>query len=77
VKYRKPLKDGVCDICGQKLAQREDDTEMKVLLRLDKYRSETQAVIPFYEGKGLVRRVDGGKPADEVYAAIRAALGKR
>jgi adenylate kinase len=76
-KYRRPLKDGVCDICSQKLAQREDDTEMKVLLRLDKYRSETQAVIPFYEARGLVRRVDGGKPADDVYAAIRAALGMR
>lgn len=77
VKYRKPQKDGICDICEKKLVQREDDTEMKVLLRLDKYRSETQAVIPFYEAKGLVKKVDAGRPPDDVYAAIRAALGKR
>lgn len=75
VKYRRPLAEGTCDICGKKLAQREDDTEMKVLLRLDKYRTETRAVIPFYEAEGLVRRVDGGKPPDEVYAAVRKALG--
>ena len=68
---------GICDICEKKLVQREDDTEMKVLLRLDKYRSETQAVIPFYEAKGLVKKVDAGRPPDDVYAAIRAALGKR
>ena len=77
VKYRRPQKDGICDICEKKLVQREDDTEMKVLLRLDKYRSETQAVIPFYEAKGLVKRVDAAKAPDEVYAAIRAGLGKR
>ena len=47
----------------------------KVRRRLEKYHSETQMVIPFYEAKGLVRRVDGSLKPDEVYRAVRATLG--
>ena len=76
VTFRKPRKHGVCDGDGSLLVQREDDTEPKVRLRLEKYHTETAAVIPFYEKQGIVRRVDASREADEVQRAIEAALPK-
>ncbi|GMV43050.1 MAG: adenylate kinase [Myxococcales bacterium] len=58
-----------------RLVQRKDDTESAALARLRKYHAETEPIIPFYEAKGLLRRVDGlGSPA-EVTARLMAALG--
>lgn len=74
VRSQKPTREGVCDKDGARLVQREDDTEPKVNRRLEKYHTETAAIIPFYEKKGLVRRVDASKPPDEVYRAVEAAL---
>ncbi len=76
VAFRRPAREGICDRDGGKLVQRDDDTEPKVRKRLEKYHSETSAVVPFYEGKGIVRRVDGARSPDEVAAAVRAALGR-
>jgi adenylate kinase len=76
VRFRRPRKEGVCDRDGGRLVQRDDDTEPKVRKRLEKYHSETAAVIPFYEKRGKVRRVDGSKSPDEVYAAVRTAAGR-
>lgn len=57
-----------------RLVQRKDDTEEACVARLDKYHSETAPIIPFYEAKGILRRVDGvGTPA-EVTARIKQAL---
>lgn len=75
LRFRRPVQAGICDICQNPLVQRADDTEDKVRRRLEKYRSETQMVIPFYEDKGLVKRVDGSLAPDEVYRAVRATLG--
>jgi adenylate kinase len=57
-----------------RLVHRNDDTEFAVTARLDKYHRETAPIVPFYEAKGLLKRVDGvGKP-DEVTARLLAAL---
>lgn len=57
-----------------RLVQRKDDTEEACVARLEKYHSETAPIIPFYEAKGILRRVDGvGTPA-EVTARIKQAL---
>lgn len=74
VKYQKPKKEGVCDADGTPLVHREDDTEAKVTKRLQKYHAETAAVIPFYEKKGLVRRVDATKAPEEVYRRVQDVL---
>lgn len=76
VRYQKPAKEGVCDQDGTPLVQREDDTESKVVRRLEKYRAETAAVIPFYDREGRVRRVDASKSPDEVFRAVQAALAR-
>lgn len=77
VKYRKPAREGVCDRDGKALVHRDDDTAEKVRTRLAKYHAETAAIVPFYEGKGLVRRVDASLPPDDVARAVDDALGGR
>jgi adenylate kinase len=57
-----------------KVVQRKDDTVEAVTTRLAKYHSETAPIVPFYEGKGILRRVDGVGEPDAVTARITAAL---
>lgn len=74
LRHRPPRREGVCDRDGGRLVQREDDTEPKVRRRLEKYRAETAAVVPFYEARGILRRVDASRSLDEVYRAILASV---
>jgi adenylate kinase len=63
------------DVVGR-LVHRKDDTLEAVTTRLTKYHSETAPIVPFYDAKGLVRRVDGVGTLDEVFERIKRALGK-
>ena len=76
LRWQKPKVDNVCDRDGTPLVQRVDDTRTKVFHRLDQYRSETAAVIPHYEKRGLVRRVNANQPPDDVYRDVEAAVKK-
>lgn len=58
-----------------RVVQRSDDTEQAFGARLTKYHSETTPIIPFYDGKALLRRVDGNARPDEVTQRILAVLG--
>jgi adenylate kinase len=60
---------------GADLEHRADDQPETVRKRLDAYEAMTAALLPYYQAKGLLRRVDGvGKP-EEVTARVLAALG--
>ncbi len=72
--FQKPRQEGICDLDGVRLVQREDDTEVKVRTRLAKYHTETAAIIPFYEKQGIVRRVDSFRAPDEVYRTIESEV---
>jgi adenylate kinase len=74
LRWQKPKREGFCDLDGAPLVQRVDDTRTKVYHRLDQYRRETEQVIPHYERRGLVVRVDASRPADEVTGLVRAAI---
>jgi len=76
LRWQKPKVDGLCDKDGTPLVQRVDDTRTKVFHRLDQYRSETAAVIPHYEKRGLVRRVNANQPPDDVYREVEAVVKK-
>jgi adenylate kinase len=76
LRWQKPKVDGICDKDGTPLVQRVDDTRTKVFHRLDQYRSETAAVIPHYEKRGLVRRVNADQPPDDVYRDVEAVVKK-
>jgi adenylate kinase len=69
-----PKNEGVCDLDGSKLTQRDDDKPETVKKRLSVYHDQTEPLIEWYEDKGLLRRFDGGRAPDEVHDHIRAAL---
>ena len=66
---------GVCDVCGStEFKRRPDDNEQTVRTRMAEYRAKTAPVLPFYEARGLVRRVDGMGAVEVVPAEIDAIL---
>ncbi|MDI3257777.1 MAG: adenylate kinase [Kyrpidia sp.] len=77
VAFRPPRQEGVCDACGGELYQRSDDTPETVGKRLDVNLRQVDALLDYYETKGLVRRVDGEQPIDDVYRRIREILRGR
>jgi adenylate kinase len=61
---------------GADLEHRKDDLPETVGKRLDAYEAMTAALLPYYQAKGLLRRVDGvGKP-DEVTSRVLGALDR-
>ena len=73
--FKQPKKEGVCDICGStSFKRRPDDNAETVRNRLAEYRAKTAPILPYYEGKGLVRHVDGMASMDEVTRQIEAVL---
>ena len=53
----KPKVDGICDICGGELYQREDDKPEVIQERLKVYRKSTEPLIEYYRKKGLLKDV--------------------
>jgi adenylate kinase len=49
--YLKPKKEGICDVCGGPLYQREDDTEEVIKDRIKVYEKQTQPLLKYYKGK--------------------------
>lgn len=74
VMFNPPKKEGICDSCGSELYQRDDDTETTVRERLTVYDKQTAPLIVYYEKKGLLRRVAGVGPIDEIFASIEKVL---
>jgi adenylate kinase len=66
---------GVCDVCGStEFVRRKDDNEQTVRTRMAEYRAKTAPILPYYQQRGLVRRVDGMAAVDDVAAEIAAIL---
>lgn len=69
--FQKPAVDGVCDQCGNKeFTRRSDDTAEAVRTRLTSYHSQTAPLLPYYQGKGALRTVDGMGGIDDVTRLI-------
>ena len=77
-RYKLPKVEGTCDVCGQhEFKRRPDDNEETVRTRMAEYRAKTAPILPHYEGKGIVRRIDGMAPMNVVGAAIAGILDGR
>ena len=75
-RHKLPTKEGVCDNCGStEFKRRPDDNEETVRTRMAEYRAKTAPILPIYDVRGLVTRVDGMASIDDVTAAIRAIVG--
>ena len=69
-----PKAAGRCDQCGGELYQRDDDAEATVGRRLDVYQTQTAPLLDYYRKRGLLVRVAGEGPVDQVAAAIQKAV---
>ncbi len=71
-----PKQEGVCDVCGGEVYQRDDDREETVRNRFNVYREQTSPLVDYYCGSGKLTRVDGAAVPDEVFERICALLGE-
>jgi adenylate kinase len=73
--FRPTQVPGVCDVCSStEFKRRPDDNEQTVRTRMAEYRAKTAPILPYYDERALVRRVDGMASVDEVAAQIAAVL---
>jgi len=70
-----PKNDEVCDLDGGKLTVRDDDKPEVITNRLAQYREKTEPLIGYYEDRGILQRVNGELPPDEVEERIHALIG--
>ncbi len=74
-RYKLPATPGVCEKCGStEFKRRPDDNAETVRTRMAEYRAKTAPILPIYEARGIVARVDGMADMDSVNAAIEAIL---
>jgi adenylate kinase len=75
--FKQPVVAGVCDVCGStEFKRRPDDNEDTVRTRMAEYRAKTLPILPLYEARGLVTRVDGMADIEQVHAQVAAILDR-
>jgi adenylate kinase len=75
-RYAKPKQEGVCDTCGStEFKRRPDDNAETVRTRMAEYRAKTAPILPIYEARGLLKRIDGMADIGHVSGAIEQILG--
>ena len=73
--FNLPKEEGVCDICGGRdFDRRADDRPEAVKTRFEAYRRQTAPILPYYQGRGILRQVDGMADIDRVTAEIEQLL---
>jgi adenylate kinase len=76
-RHKLPEKAGTCDKCGgTDFKRRPDDNEETVRTRMAEYRAKTAPILPIYEARGIVARVDGMADIDAVGDAIGVIIRK-
>ena len=76
ITFNPPVKEGICDTCGQELVLRDDDKPETVKKRLDVYHQPTQPLIDYYKNAEILAEVDGTQPMDAVFQGIVEILGE-
>lgn len=73
--YSAPAGVDTCPRCGGEMYQRDDDKPETIARRLDTYKNQTEPLVEYYGGHGILKTVDGDRPVDEVYADVKTLLG--
>ena len=73
-RYNPPQKEGVCDIDGSELYQRDDDKAETVTNRIRVYQTQTAPLIEYYQKRGILAEINGLAPIEEVSAQLLSAL---
>jgi adenylate kinase len=74
VESNPPKHEGVCDIDGSKLFQRDDDKPETIEKRLKTYHDNTEPLVDLYQEQGTLRRFDGTRNPTEVHDHLRATI---
>lgn len=74
VDFNPPKEEGVCDVDGGELYQRDDDKPETVRNRLYVYYKQTSPLVGYYFAKQLLITIDGNQPIDAVFAALESPL---
>lgn len=75
IKFNPPEKEGKCDKCGGELIVRSDDVPETIRKRLSVYHEQTEPLIDFYKGKGLLKNIAGASTIEETTQAVLDVLG--
>lgn len=68
--FNKPKQEGICDLCGSKLYQRDDDKEEAIMNRLDVYKNQTRPLIDHYTQTGVMLTINGAADIEVVFNGI-------
>ena len=74
LEHKPPKQEGVCDKCGGELILRKDDQPETIRDRLKVYHDQTEPLKDFYQGKGILRVVDGQAGIENTTKQVLAAL---
>jgi len=75
-KFSPPKQEGVCDIDGSELYQRDDDKEETVAKRLRVYFDRTMPLVEYYRKRGKLIEINGVQPVEQVTKELLTALKK-
>ena len=75
IEYKKPLKDGICNQCGEALIQRKDDAPETVLDRLKVYHEQTEPLKDYYKKTGKLKSVEGQEEVAVTTKLVFETLG--
>jgi len=74
--YKSPKIDGVCDVCGEGLIIRSDDNIEAITARLEAYRRQTEPLIKYYGGKGILQTVIGQEEVSDTTRLTTEVINK-
>lgn len=74
LEYKKPAKEGICDVCGEELVQRKDDKPETVIDRLNVYHEQTEPLKDYYAKTGKLVIVEGQEEVADTTALVFKAL---
>jgi len=75
ITHKKPVKENVCDKCGDALYQRDDDTEEGIKKRLEVYHTYVEPLIDFYKNRDLLANVNALQSIDSISSDIEKIIG--
>jgi adenylate kinase len=76
VVFNPPQKQGICDVCGSQLYQRDDDQEEVIRQRLAVYNQKTKPLIDYYVKAGILVNINGSATVDEVFREVSGVMDK-
>ena len=71
-----PKQEGVCDVCGKALVQRNDDKPETIESRLNVYHEQTAPLIQYYKTRNLLCELDGAGEVSAVQDRLVAILAQ-